>query len=140
MSDENDPPPVSKLTRSKERWAREGKFLTGKISRPDAQRLPPGQHLTKDWPVLDLGLTPDIPRERWRLDVHGAVENPLFWDFRDFIAQEQTQFTSDIHCVTTWSVWYSELTSDPLILLDFFHKKRGGYSGFPQNRPLVPVL
>ena len=68
MADASDEPPVSKLTRSKQRWAREGKFLTGKIARPDEQRLPPGQHLTKDWPVLDLGLTPDISRQRWRLD------------------------------------------------------------------------
>ena len=103
MADDNDLPPTSKLTRSKERWAREGRFLTGKISRPDAQRLPPGQHLTKDWPVLDLGGAPKISRERWRLDVHGAVEQPVFWDFAAFTAQPQTPFTSDIHCVTTWS-------------------------------------
>ena len=91
MADENEPPPESKLTRSKARWAREGKFLTGKISRPEEARLPPGQHLTKDWPTLDLGLTPNISRERWRLDVYGAVENPLFWDFSQFTAQPQSQ-------------------------------------------------
>ena len=39
MADENVPPPESKLTRSKERWAREGKFLTGKVSRPEEARL-----------------------------------------------------------------------------------------------------
>ena len=87
MSDDSDQPPASKLTRSKERWAREGRFLTGKISRPEEQRLPLGQHLTKDWPTLDLGLTPKISRERWRLDVHGAVENPIFWDWKQFSAQ-----------------------------------------------------
>src|SRR3954452_1914036 len=103
MADENEQPPPSKLTRSKQRWAQEGRFLTGKTSRPEQQRLPPGQHLTRDWPVLDLGLTPSITRERWRLDVYGAVENPLFWDWPAFLAQEQRQFTSDIHCVTTWS-------------------------------------
>jgi hypothetical protein len=102
-ADENVPPPDSKLTRSKQRWAREGKFLTGKTARPEEQRLPPGQHLTRDWPVLDLGLTPQIARERWRLDVYGAVEQPIFWDFFQFTAQPQTKFTSDIHCVTTWS-------------------------------------
>src|SRR5829696_5128717 len=64
MSDDQEPPPESKLTRSKARWAREGKFLTGRISRPEEARLPPGQHLTKDWPTLDLGLTPNISRER----------------------------------------------------------------------------
>ncbi|MGJ4968189.1 MULTISPECIES: sulfite oxidase-like oxidoreductase [unclassified Bradyrhizobium] len=103
MADESSLPPESKLTRSKERWAREGKFLTGRIIRPEDQRLPPGQHLTRDWPVLDLGLTPSVTSERWRLDVYGAVENPLFWDMRAFLAQEQRQFVSDIHCVTTWS-------------------------------------
>ena len=91
MADDNEPPPESKLTRSKERWAREGRFLTGKISRPEDQRLPPGQHLTRDWPTLDLGLTPNISRERWRLDVYGAVENPIFWDFAQFTAQPQAQ-------------------------------------------------
>lgn len=103
MTDENDLPPESKLTRTKQRWAQQGRFLTGKIARPEKQRLPPGQHLTRDWPVLDLGLMPNISRERWRLDVYGAVENPIFWNFAEFSAQPQTQFVSDIHCVTTWS-------------------------------------
>jgi DMSO/TMAO reductase YedYZ molybdopterin-dependent catalytic subunit len=108
MAEQNEPPPESKLTRSKERWAREGRFLTGKISRAKQQRLPSGQHLTRDWPVLDLGLTPNITRERWRLDVYGAVENPIFWDFAQFTAQPQTRVTSDIHCVTTWSRYDNE--------------------------------
>ena len=103
MADEPEPPPDSKLTRSKQRWAREGRFLTGKIARPGEQRLPPGQHLTKDWPTLDLGLTPEISHERWHLDVYGAVDNPLFWSFAEFSARAQTPVTSDIHCVTTWS-------------------------------------
>src|SRR6201991_4677346 len=118
MTDEPDPPPDSKLTRSKQRWAREGRFLTGKVARPEEQRLPPGQHLTRDWPTLDLGLTPNISRERWRLDVYGAVEHPLFWDFAQFTAQPQTRFISDIHCVTTWSrydnAWEGLATRDLL--------------------------
>ena len=102
MTDENVPP-ESKLTRTKEAWAPEGRFITGKITRPEEQRLPPGQHLTKDWPVLDLGVVPPVSRERWRLDVYGAVDNPVFWSFAEFFAQKQSQFVSDIHCVTTWS-------------------------------------
>lgn len=93
----------SKLTQTKQRWAREGRFLTGRHARPETERLPPGQHLTQDWPVLDLGVTPNVNRERWRLDVYGAVETPLFWDFAQFSAQPQSSFMSDIHCVTTWS-------------------------------------
>jgi DMSO/TMAO reductase YedYZ molybdopterin-dependent catalytic subunit len=103
MADEAEPPPNSKLTRSKQRWAQEGRFLTGKTARPEEQRLPPGQHLTRDWPTLDLGLTPEISHARWHLDVHGAVDNPLFWSFAEFSARARTSVTSDIHCVTTWS-------------------------------------
>ena len=106
MADET--PTDSKLTRTKEKWAREGRFLTGKITRPEDQRLPPGQHLTKDWPVLDLGVVPPVSRERWRLDVYGAIEHPVFWTFAEFAAQKQAQFTSDIHCVTTWSRYDNE--------------------------------
>lgn len=102
MADDNDTPD-SKLTRSKEKWAREGRFLTGKTARPENQRLPPGQHLTRDWPVLDLGVEPPVTRERWRLDVYGAIETPVFWSFDEFSAQKQARIVSDIHCVTTWS-------------------------------------
>ena len=107
MADDNEPPD-SKLTRTKEKWARQGRFLTGRITRPEDQRLPPGQHLTKDWPVLDLGVVPPVSRERWRLDVYGAIENPVYWTFAEFTAQKQAQFTSDIHCVTTWSRYDNE--------------------------------
>ncbi|WP_027571239.1 sulfite oxidase-like oxidoreductase [Bradyrhizobium sp. WSM1743] len=106
MTDET--PSDSKLTRTKEKWAREGRFLTGKVTRPEDQRLPPGQHLTKDWPVLDLGVVPPVSRERWRLDVYGAIETPVFWTFEEFTAQKQARFTSDIHCVTTWSRYDNE--------------------------------
>ncbi|MGY3239224.1 MULTISPECIES: sulfite oxidase-like oxidoreductase [unclassified Bradyrhizobium] len=106
MADET--PSDSKLTRTKEKWARQGRFLTGRITRPEDQRLPPGQHLTKDWPVLDLGVLPPVSRERWRLDVYGAIEQPLFWTFAEFAEQKQDHFTSDIHCVTTWSRYDNE--------------------------------
>lgn len=104
MTDDSDPvPPDSKLTRSKQLWAREHKFLTGQETRPAAERLPPGQHLVRDWPVLDLGLQPSIAKERWSLDVTGLVDHPIHWDWSTFQAQPQSQHLTDIHCVTTWS-------------------------------------
>jgi DMSO/TMAO reductase YedYZ molybdopterin-dependent catalytic subunit len=144
MPDENEPPIDSKLTRSKERWAAEGKFLTGMVSRPETERLPPGQHLTRDWPTLDLGMTPQISRERWRLDVHGAVENTLFWDFSQFLAQKQTQLVSDIHCVTTWSrydnQWEGLATRDLLMVCRPRDEARfvvlHSYDGYTTNLPL----
>ena len=105
MADDKDPatPADSKLTRTKQLWARAGKFLTGRVARPDSDRLPPGQHLVKDWPVLDLGLQPQISRQTWQLDVFGAVEHPVTWNYEQFAAQPHTSEVCDIHCVTTWS-------------------------------------
>lgn len=100
--DENGAPP-SKLTSTKQLWAAEGRFLTGRHARPEAERLPPGQHLVRNWPVLDLGQEPEVPLARWRLDVTGLVENRLSLDWAAFGALPQSDRRSDIHCVTTWS-------------------------------------
>src|SRR5260370_39424727 len=107
MADESDQPPISKLTRSKQRWACEGRFLTGKTARPEEQRLPPGRHLTRDWPVLDPGVTAQISRGRSRLDVYSAVETPIFWDFAQFTARPQAKCTSDIPSVTTCARYHN---------------------------------
>jgi DMSO/TMAO reductase YedYZ molybdopterin-dependent catalytic subunit len=98
----NEPPPESKLTLSKARWAREKKFVSGN-AQGEKQRLPPGQHLTQGWPTLDLGLAPHISQKQWRLNICGAVENPIVWDFTQFTNQPQSKCETDIHCVTTWS-------------------------------------
>ena len=100
MSDDQIPED-SKLTTSKRRWAVEGKFLTGRISRPETERLPPGQHLVKNWPVLDLGQQPIVSVDSWKLEVRGLVETPLDLSWAAFQALEQSTMVSDIHCVTT---------------------------------------
>jgi DMSO/TMAO reductase YedYZ molybdopterin-dependent catalytic subunit len=136
--------PESKLTRSKQRWAAEGKFLTGQPGRPDAQRLPPGQHLTNDWPVLDLGLSPQVSTQSWRLDVYGSVAKPLHWDWKRFMAQPQEQFVSDIHCVTTWSRYDNRWQGlSTRALLDACRPHRQArfvvlqsYDGYTTNLPL----
>jgi DMSO/TMAO reductase YedYZ molybdopterin-dependent catalytic subunit len=107
MSDD-ETPSDTKLTRSKERWAALGKFLTGRTSRPEEARLPPGQHLVNNWPVLDLGVQPNVSRETWRLDLDGEVDHPLSWRWADYAAQKQTTKLSDIHCVTSWSRYDNE--------------------------------
>ncbi|NWH08582.1 MAG: sulfite oxidase-like oxidoreductase [Alphaproteobacteria bacterium] len=92
-----------KLIQSKEKWAREGRLLTGRPDKVKANRLPPGQREVKNWPVLDLGVQPNIPKDIWRLRIEGLVENPVTWNFEAFMAQPQSDFVSDIHCVTAWS-------------------------------------
>jgi DMSO/TMAO reductase YedYZ molybdopterin-dependent catalytic subunit len=92
-----------KLVETKQKWADEGRLLTGRHADPAAERLPPGQREVKNWPVLDLGVQPPIPVEKWRLDVTGLVENPISWSWQDFVGHAQAKITSDIHCVTAWS-------------------------------------
>ncbi len=91
-----------KLIERKVGWAREGRLLTGKAATPE-QRLPPGQRLVRDWPVLDLGVQPAVTLAAFRLDLDGAVEQmeSLSWDA--FLALPQTESICDIHCVTQWS-------------------------------------
>jgi DMSO/TMAO reductase YedYZ molybdopterin-dependent catalytic subunit len=92
-----------KLIRTKERWAEEGRLLTGTTADPARDRLPPGQTLVKDWPVLDLGVQPDVAREKFRLRVEGLVDNRLALDWDAFMALPQHEMVVDIHCVTQWS-------------------------------------
>jgi DMSO/TMAO reductase YedYZ molybdopterin-dependent catalytic subunit len=100
---ENGQPADSKLTLTKRKWAEAGKFLTGRITRPDTDRLPPGQHLVKNWPVLDLGQQPRVSPAQWKLDVRGLVNHPTTFDWGAFQALPLSEMRSDIHCVTTWS-------------------------------------
>ncbi|CAN0399533.1 unnamed protein product [Discosporangium mesarthrocarpum] len=93
-----------KLVRRKQEWARDGRLIDADIApRPATDRLPPGQRLVESWPVLDLGVQPDIAHEEWVFTIDGLVENPISWTWEDFLAQPQVDITSDIHCVTGWS-------------------------------------
>jgi len=76
---------------------------TGGPNRHGMPKLPVGQHEVKNWPVLDLGETPDVLTETWKLEVGGLVENSLTLTWSDFLALPQVDDVSDFHCVTTWS-------------------------------------
>ncbi len=76
---------------------------SGPPNRHGAPKLPPGQHAVPNWPVLDLGVKPQIPLDRWKLEIKGEVENPLTLSWEQFLALPQAEDVSDFHCVTTWS-------------------------------------
>jgi DMSO/TMAO reductase YedYZ molybdopterin-dependent catalytic subunit len=89
---------------AKQKWAEKQKARGVQAHAvPSGDRLPPGQKLTSGFPVLDLGVQPEIPLTQWRLKLDGALENPteLSWD--QFNALPQVEDVSDFHCVTTWS-------------------------------------
>jgi len=91
-----------KLIGKKQEWADAGRGLTGTTA-PREQRLPPGQHLVRDWPVLDLGIQPEIPKTSYTLTLDGAVEHPITLSWAELMALPQSESISDMHCVTTWS-------------------------------------
>ncbi len=108
MTEDADPAPDpsgrrDKLIAAKEAWARAGRLLTGTTADPARVRLPPGQTLVQDWPVLDLGVQPDVSAAKFRLDIDGAVAHPLSLRLDEFMALPQARDVSDIHCVTQWS-------------------------------------
>ena len=89
---------------AKQKWAEKQK-ARGVAARSvrSADRLPPGQKLTQGFPVLDLGVQPEIPLGEWTLQIDGLVENPVTLSWEQFGALPQVEDVSDFHCVTTWS-------------------------------------
>ena len=92
-----------KLIEAKQGWARDGRLLTGTTADPEQDRLPPGQRLVRDWPILDLGIEPDVTPQKFRLDLDGAVENRLSLNYDEYMALPFAESVSDMHCVTQWS-------------------------------------
>ena len=107
MAEEDDVPLAGKvrdkLVDAKQGWARDGRLLTGTTSAPERDRLPPGQRLVNDFPVLDLGVQPDVNRANFRLRVEGLCAAPLRLTLDEFMALPQQERVNDIHCVTQWS-------------------------------------
>ena len=127
----------------KERFARK---MAGK-AKPTVRstdRLPPGQHLTTGFPVLDLGIQPDISLDKWRLDVGGLVENPKVFTWDEFNALPQFEDVSDFHCVTTWSQYDMEFQGVSFFTIaDLVRPKPSAshvffksYDGYSTNNPL----
>ena len=107
-------------------------------------RLPPGQRQVHNWPVLDLGVRPEVPLKEWRLKIHGRVENPVTLDWEQFMALPQFKDTGDFHCVTTWSQFDMEFEGVAFFTLadlvrpraDARHVFFKSYDGYSTNNPL----
>ena len=151
-----------KLERAKEKMSHEKRHQSDEAKPANApdknpyrtadgkRRLPPGQNVVAKWPVLDLGVQPHIPKDRWKLAAVGAVENPVVWSWNDFLAQLQAEFVSDIHCVTTWSLydsrWKGVATSQFLAVVRpkpearfvVFHSHDGYTTNVPLDRFAEP--
>ena len=113
----------------------------------DPSRLPPGQYLTSDFPVLSAGPTPRTNLEEWTFEVRGLPQGTRSWGWEEFIAIPAETITVDIHCVTKWSkfdtVW-TGVSVDRLLEGAYLGEARfvSAFSdgGYTTNLPLEDVL
>jgi DMSO/TMAO reductase YedYZ molybdopterin-dependent catalytic subunit len=62
------------------------KGFGGRRADVDPGRVPPGQYVTRDFPVLSAGPAPHTPLYEWSFTIHGAVDEPTSWTWEEFLA------------------------------------------------------
>ncbi len=110
-------------------------------------RIPPGQHLTRKWPVLHVGQIPRFDPATWKFETSGLVEAPMELDWAAFGELPQVDLTTDFHCVTTWSkldmVWrgvpIAEILGRTRPAPEATHVIIHSHGGYATNLPLDVV-
>ena len=111
-------------------------------------RVPSGQTQVNNFPVLDLGIKPEVSLTDWRLRLFGLVENELSIDWASFQAMPQITDISDFHCVTRWSQldmnWQGVRAQDLLALAMPLSNAKfvtlHGYDNYTTNLPIEALL
>jgi len=110
-----------------------------------AGRVPPGQYVTADFPVLSAGPTPHTPLSKWTFSIDGGTE-PKSWTWEEFRALPAETLTTDIHCVTRWSkldtVWEGVSLDVLLGAVNYSQKYVLAFSdgGYTTNLPVADLL
>lgn len=120
----------------------------GPLNRDGMPKVPPGQTTTGKWPVLDIGVQPEVPLDFWSLTISGLVEKPQAFNWEQFNQLPQTKDISDFHCVTTWSKldnhWEGVRLSDIAKLCGIKPEARyvyiKAYDGYSTNLPLEEAM
>lgn len=121
---------------------------SGPVNRHGMPQLPIGQVYTRKWPVLDLGIHPEVNHAEWRLTIDGAVQREVSLTWSEMMDLAQVEDTSDFHCVTTWSKvdmrWRGVRVSTLLALADPIEKATHvmchAYDGYTTNVALEELL
>jgi len=119
-------------------------FIGRRQPRETVERLPPGQHLVENFPVLSAGPTPHIEPEKWLFTLKDGPRPIRSWTWAQINALPQTEFLRDIHCVTTWSKFDTKWSG---VLIDDLFDDAGidaptpyllahSYDGYSTNVPL----
>ncbi|HTW83371.1 MAG TPA: sulfite oxidase-like oxidoreductase [Candidatus Sulfotelmatobacter sp.] len=112
-----------------------------------AKRLPPGQHLVDDFPVLSAGPTPRVAPEQWSFTLKVGPKPVKTWDWTAFNALPKTKVTRDIHCVTTWSkfdtqwegVSFDDILADAQLEAPTQYVLAHSYGGYSTNVPVADL-
>jgi DMSO/TMAO reductase YedYZ molybdopterin-dependent catalytic subunit len=113
-----------------------GKRLTSDI------RLPPGQYLTTDFPVLSAGPTPHVSLESWQFTIDDGAKLIKKWDWNSFRKLPTETVTADLHCVTRWSKLGTNWEGVPLdallseVKIDASYVFVHSYGDYTTNLPL----
>ena len=132
---------------AKERWARK-RAGQPPLARRSEERLPPGQRQVRDFPVLDLGIHPQVALDQWELKINGLVEQPVVLSWQQFLGLPQFKDVSDFHCVTTWSQFDMEWEGVAFLTIaelvrprpEAVHVVFNSYDGYSTNNPLEVCL
>lgn len=123
-------------------------FIGRRLDRATRDRLPPGQHLVEDFPVLTAGATPRVSTDTWSFALRDGIRPVQKWTWETFQKLPMTKTTTDIHCVTTWSKfdtrWEGVLVEDLLEAARFTAPPAfvlaHSYDGYSTNIPTVDLL
>jgi DMSO/TMAO reductase YedYZ molybdopterin-dependent catalytic subunit len=129
-------------------WNAEIPMGEGELNRDGNPKLPPGQRKVDNWPVLDLGVTPEIDEFTWNLTISGLVNNPVMYTWDDFMELPQIEDVSDFHCVTTWSqmdnhwrgVLFSEIANRAGVRPEAKFVYIKAFDGYSTNLPLEEAM
>ncbi|RSD16276.1 sulfite oxidase-like oxidoreductase [Amycolatopsis eburnea] len=109
-------------------------------------RLPPGQYLAEDFPVLSAGPTPRVRTETWEFTVTTEKGDKHTWSWAELMALPSEKPTVDIHCVTQWSkldTRWRGVAVDTLVGgldTEADYVMVHSYGGYTTNLPLADLL
>lgn len=124
-----------------------GLFRNRGLTDEEIARVPPGQHVVRDFPVLHAGGIPRTAPADWDMRVFGLVENELRWDYGEFRALPTARQTCDIHCVTSWTKLDTEWEGVPMAWVldqarpqaDATHVIAHAEEGYTANLPIDEI-
>jgi DMSO/TMAO reductase YedYZ molybdopterin-dependent catalytic subunit len=117
----------------------------GARRRESDPKLPPGQYLTQDFPVLSAGPTPNIALKDWSFSILAAHGDVTTWSWDEFQALPIETIDTDIHCVTRWSKFgttWRGVSIDTLldaVDTDLEFAMAHSYGGYTTNVPLAEL-